>query len=149
MTPELRQLFIMRLTCFVAFKKRPDGITFCNEFLQTSSFLWGCPDLEGKLIRQMHEYVIAHPERWPVVTYSEAQLAANQGDLVVALWSDPEPAGDHGNLIIPGKLADSGTFGCPVPQCANVGQTNFYGKPLSFGFNALKKPTTYRWRGDE
>lgn len=144
MTDEGRWPIIRSLTDLVAFKARPE-ITFCNEFLQCAVSLWGCRELVGKLIRQIHMHVHRN-ERWEVMSFDEAQLAANMSRLVIALWSDPEPLGDHGCLIVPGTMYASKSWGTNVPLCANVGRNNFYGKGLSFAFTKDKKPTLYAWK---
>ncbi len=132
---------LARLKCFEA----RGATTFCNEFLQAASFLWGCLDLSGKLIRDIHLCVKGLPTRWKPAGMAEAQLAANQGRLVIALWSDEAPQGDHGCIIAPGKLESSGTWGMEVPQAANVGKDNFFGKKLSFAFPANQRPEFYIW----
>jgi len=148
-----RQLAISYLTRFKSVEKHnidddPELETFCNEFLQASCFLWGCVEVGAKLIRRIHQHVLAQMDCWQEVSYSEAQLLANQNRLVIALWSDAKPGGDHGCIIIPGKLVGSSTYNEMVPNCANVGKDNFYGKKLSFAFPAAQKPTLYLWRGD-
>lgn len=137
---------VAALTRFKAFEAR-DGVTYCNEFIQAAAFLWGCEDVAGRLIRDLHLHVQAHPGTWRPVGLGEGQLCANQGRLVLALYSTPEPKGDHGCIIVPGRLEASGTWGEHVPQCANVGTANFYGKKLSFAFNAKEKPILYLLEG--
>ena len=140
---EIRYGMVEALTKLPAFIAN-SGVTHCNSLVQAVSFLWGCDELKGMMIRDMHLYISKSP-MWVPRDINSAHLAAECGGLVLALWSDPKPFGDHGCIVIPGDRQWSESWEMKVPICANVGKTNFYGKKLSYAFTKEQMPEFYAW----
>ncbi len=138
---------VKTVSSFESLKARGEW-TFCNEFMQIVSLIFGIPGIAGKLARDMHLHFLANPKDWDKVCMKEAIDAVNAGFVVFAVFSDPEPRGDHICLLVPGEGEDSGSFACKVPLCANVGKKNFYGQKLSMAFTPEEMPELFVYHGE-
>lgn len=150
MLSESRKLDYKRVEAISKFQSlvARGATTFCNEFTQACSFVFGIDELAGKLARDIHLNALLRQDDWRKVGLAESQDACNAGFFVIAVYSTPEPGGDHVCVIVPGEMQDSGSWGCKVPLCANVGKSNFYGKPLSFAFTPAEKPELFVYHGE-
>lgn len=124
--------------------------TFCNYFVDHVAHEVGCDDFRPvkggypMLANAMVMYMGANTDRWQELDPDEAQVEANFGHLVIAGWNNDNGHG-HVNIIIPGALTWSKQFGDDVPNCANVGPSNFFGRPVSYGFGKDMKPRYWKW----
>lgn len=131
-----------------------DGIaeTWCNYFINDCCVALGIKVFDTKpwpkLANQMVEDMQREPHRWQELDPDEAQAEANRGALVIAGASNPKGSG-HVALIIPGALVWSKSFKDDAPNCANVGTSNFYGRPVSYAFKSSMKPRYWMWAGEE
>lgn len=119
-----------------------NGETFCNIFVQSVCSGLGYMSFHGMTANEMVGHMHMNPGEWLSVSESVAQNHANDGVLVVAGWSNPNGHG-HVNLIVPGMLEPSQSFGKALPKCANVGKDVFFGKKISFAFTPANAPTFY------
>lgn len=77
--------------------------------------------------------------------FGQAQLAANAGFLVLAIYGNPDSdAPGHMAVVVPSREAGGGRFasgkwGMQVPLVANAGSSVFDYKALSYAFTADKK----------
>lgn len=122
---------------------RPDGTTFCNQFMQLVCSGIGYDDFNGMSANQMVKKMSDPASGWISVGDQVGQTHANSGVLVIAAWANTSGHG-HVNLIIPGILENSNSAGKSVPKCANVGRDVFWGKRLSCAFSyPTAAPTIY------
>jgi hypothetical protein len=79
--------------------------------------------------------------------FQQAQRRANQGDLVIAAWKNPDPGltnTGHVAAVVPSRgsdaeLVESGDWGrLGVPHIAQAGRDVFDYKPLGFGFQSVE-----------
>ena len=119
-----------------------DGETFCNVFIQSICSGIGYGAFSGMNANEMVHKMQLETGDWISVSDPVAQNHANDGVLVIAGWNNPIGHG-HVNLIIPGILEPSFSFGKSVPRCANVGKDVFFGKKISFAFTPTNAPAYY------
>ncbi len=92
-------------------------------------------------------------EQWknlgPASSQSTLTLAGSlveQGNPVVVAWSSDENHG-HVNILLPGGLSKSSTWGLDVPNSANMSlddiNKSYVGCRLSWAFDASKKNQAY------
>jgi len=126
--------------------KKDERATFCNVFTRDVCAWFGWHDFKSEDRDQAGEitrYMTTHPERWRRVLPEVAARCATLGHLVVAgQVRKPLPTDVPGKwystghvcIVAPGQPEYSNKWGLLVPICANVGGSNWYGKPLSFAF---------------
>ncbi len=133
-------------------KRNVDGVpgdeTFCNWFVNDVALAIGCPEFDGDPWPLKANVIVKNidnnPARWQPADPDEAQDSANEGKFVISGWANKEGHG-HVNVIIPGKLVWSNQFQAEIPNCANVGSSNFFGKPVSYGYGKHMKPRYWIW----
>lgn len=126
--------------------KARDGKTFCNIFVHDVCSRLGLDKFKGLLANHMVDVMEQEPDEFFRLTDNYiAQLAANLGHLVIAGWKNPAGHPGHVAIVVKGALSYSGTYKAKVPNCANVGSKNFYGKPISYAFKLESKPTYWLW----
>lgn len=116
--------------------------TFCNEFVQSVCNGIGYGSFNNLVANDMVDFMQDPSNGWISVDDGVAQSHANAGILVIAGRRNVQGHG-HVNLIIPGILEKSSSFGKAVPKCVNVGKDVFYGKRISFAFSHLELPTYF------
>ncbi len=121
------------------FKPR-DGMTFCNVFVHYISCAYGCSEFEGLLANHIYDILDQREDLFLELEPDQAQLAANNNQLVIAAWKNPAGHPGHVCIVVKGELYWSKAFKDDVPVCANVGTSNFYGRPISYAFRSNQKP---------
>jgi hypothetical protein len=126
--------------------KKDERATFCNVFTRDVCAWFGWKDFEATDRDQAGEitrFMSAHPTRWRLVSPEDAARCATLGHLVVAGQVRKPQSSDvpgkwystgHVCIVAPGQSEYSNKWSMLVPVCANVGGSNWYGKPLSFAF---------------
>lgn len=120
--------------------------TFCNQFIQYICNGYGYDLFNGMNANQMHEFMNNPQNGWISVGEDVAQAHANIGVIVLASRANADGHG-HVCLILPGILEKSGSWGKPVPKCANIGRDVFFGKKLSFSFIPSEMPVIFALAG--
>ena len=115
--------------------------TYCNQFIQYICNNMGYTEFTGMNANEMDSFMSDPKNGWIVIDETVAQTHANNG--VIVLASKAMEGHGHVCLILPGILEKSGSWGKPVPKCVNVGKDVFFGKKLSFAFQAENIPTLY------
>ena len=101
-----------------------DGQTHCNQFVAAVCSLMGAPLPPGLLANEQWTWLSGQvfggaPSQWGLVDAHTAQNKADQGELVVASWRNPDASG-HGHVAIGmPSLGESGTW------IAAAGSRNF------------------------
>jgi hypothetical protein len=135
-----------------AFQPKTDGTTFCNQFADFVAKGMGCNQLEGLMADQIYELMIANPSMWrPILdmnkspSSSGASILAHGGNLIFGIMDSKHLGQAHGHLcvVIPGDCVFSSHWNALSPLCANVGEENFIGKPMSYAFKTI--PNFYIW----
>lgn len=123
--------------------------TFCNYFIGDVAYNAGCHELHHSdlpmLANKMLEVMSTSVDTWQELECDEAQIEANFGHLVIAAAKGNRHG--HVALVIQGTLTWSKQFGDDVPNSANVGISNFYGKPVSYAFGKDMPPRYFKWIG--
>jgi hypothetical protein len=114
-------------------------ITFCNRFVQTVLNGLNYGEMNDMTANEMVAFMSDTKNGWLTVDDPNAQAHANAGVIVIPGWSNPDGHG-HVNLLIPGILEKSNSYGRAVPKCVNVGADVFFGKRISFAFGSDKQP---------
>lgn len=123
--------------------------TFCNCFVHTVAVAFGCT-----LLSQNDGRALAANAQIDVMERSSAfdrtgaaeiaQAEANQGRLVIA---SRRGRPGHVAVVMPGVTSASPSHGHRLPNGANVGQSNFYGKHLGWAFTHADCPIYFIWKG--
>lgn len=117
--------------------------TFCNQFIQYICNGYGYGDFNGMTANEMVDFMADFKNGWISPTDDQvAQSHANNGVIVISGFKNPAGHG-HVCLVLPGTIEKSGSFGRAVPKVANVGKDVFFGKKLSFAFQASDAPAYY------
>jgi RHS repeat-associated protein len=69
----------------------------------------GSTELNGMKANQMKTQMANSPNFTPI-PMSEAQDAANNGDVVIAAWANPTGASGHVAIVVPGEASAQGTW---------------------------------------
>jgi hypothetical protein len=109
-----------------------NGVTFCNEAVQYVCNLMGYNLLNGMMANQIYDFIADPINKWMSISGEVAQFHANNGAVVLA--AQKENVHGHVNIIIPGVLEQSGSWGKLAPICMNVGASVFIGKRASWAF---------------
>lgn len=120
--------------------------THCNQFIHYVCSCFGYTNFVGMKANDIVAYMDKLENGWIAVDDGVAQQHANSGVIVIAGRSNPDGHG-HVNLVLPGILEKSGTYGRAVPKCANVGKDVFFGKLISFAFQSVEQPKYYALAG--
>ncbi len=127
--------------------------TYCNFFLHSCASAFGA---RGFFSTEKNRVLMAN-EMVDFLKVNQGQWKKFSGDyksLVQDLCTSPmlavaaQKADIHGHVCIltpEPVLIQSGKWGKDVPQAANVGKTNFYGKGLNFAFG--KEPEIFVYVG--
>jgi hypothetical protein len=123
--------------------KNPDGSiqeTFCNQFFQFVCSGMGYNAFNGMMANDIIKFMLNPQNGW-ISPADEAtvQSHANAGVISVAGWINPNGHG-HVCFVLPGVLEKSQLWGKLVPSVANVGETVFFGRHISFAFGIDKQP---------
>lgn len=125
--------------------------THCNRFVALCANEVGCNQLgapdewtANEIISRIEQLVLKGLA-WREVDPAEAQRIANLHQLVVA-GAKQEPHG-HVCLVIPGEMGWSKKHQSDMPQVANAGADNFYGRLASFAFPPDLPPRFWAWEG--
>lgn len=125
--------------------------THCNRFVALCANEVGCRDLgapdewtANQMVSKL-EKLTQLGRGWAEVDTHRAQERANLFQLVVA-GSKMEPNG-HVCVVIPGELGWSKKHQADLPQVANAGVDNFYGRLASFAFPPEHTPRFWAWAG--
>lgn len=136
---------------YVAADITGDGVkeTFCNCFVHVLAVALGCyvlskPDGSALGATNMIDVLERHGAFDRTGAAEIAQVEANQGRLVVAAHRG-RPS--HVAVVMPGATMHSDTHGHRLPNGANVGKANFYGKHLGWGFTHADCPIYFIWKG--
>ena len=114
-------------------------VTHCNQFIQYVAKCLGYTNFDGMTANEMVSYMRDPANGWiQPADHAVAQDHANKGVLVIAGRANPLGHG-HVCLVVPGILEKSGNWCAAVPKCVNVGKDVFFGKLISFAFNAEEK----------
>jgi hypothetical protein len=116
--------------------------TFCNMFVNDVMKYFGYAKFEGEMANDMFD-IMNHQTPWKEVNALNAIEAVKNDFIVIAA----QKADGHGHvcIITPGK-GMSGTYNKVVPNCSNIGRTNFKDKLVSFAFR--KEPTYFLYAAD-
>jgi len=139
--------------------------TYCNFFVRDIAIaIFNWDGFRNLMANKMFDYMETHPETWKKLdgtfeyeinkqkalkygpNYEGATQYANQGCLVVAAWKNP--TGKHGHVCIvapENTLIHSNKWGRAVSIAANVGNSNWYGKAISYAFT--QEPNLYLFLG--
>jgi hypothetical protein len=141
--------------------QQADGTTRCNIFvrdlvqsllMQTRPELQGLANAQFDALSQSTDWTAMGLVANPMQVLQDAQDAANNGKLVLAVYKNPDPAQPgHIALVVPGVLVDSTTWGTKVPAIAQAGpkqpcssvaadKSVFASIALSCGFGANRLP---------
>lgn len=107
--------------------------TFCNYFTSSVAQAFAYQKIFGKSANDIYDFVSAPANGWTKIDGTIAQSHANDGCLVIAAWKNPTGHG-HVNVICPGVMQQSGSYGHAAPKCVNVGRDVFFGRRISFAF---------------
>lgn len=131
----------------------------CNQFVgKALEHLFGYKDFTSPtgwlLANQIYEYVHSNPQIWKRLgnagdqrALQEAAAGADNGHAVIAI----EKAEPHGHiaLILPGKVAASGSWSLSVPASAsfllNKPEKSYVGCRLSYAWTAEKVNQVELW----
>jgi RHS repeat-associated protein len=69
----------------------------------------GSTELNGMRANEMKNHMANSPNFTPI-PMSEAQEAANNGDVVIAAWENPTGASGHVAMVVPGEASTQGTW---------------------------------------
>jgi len=119
------------------------GVTHCNEAVNFVAYRMGYSGFSGLMANDICDK-LDKAEDWKLTTPVGAQLAANQGSLVVAAWKNPAGHG-HVCIVRPGNPVPSPDWGMQAPKIMNIGKVNFLDKPASFAFTKLEMPRFFIW----
>lgn len=144
---------------FMRCKEAIDDRTPCNVFVKNVlKGVFNIADFSGfpVLANEISDYLANNPGLWEHLGNGSSQQAltlaqaeANNGNPVIAVWKNPNPAKPgHVAIIILGTLTYSGTWGRFVPNAAQTRLGDFFGdtsgvwigRPLSNSFGGNKAP---------
>jgi len=129
--------------------RNPGGelVTHCNQFIQYVCNGFGYDALNGMTANDMIKFMDSYEHGWISPTGDDVvQTHANSGVIVIAGYVNPTGHG-HVCLVIPGILEYSSSFGRSVPKVVNVGKDVFFGKRLSYAFQAEEMPKYFALAG--
>lgn len=111
-----------------------DGVpeTWCNHFAHDVAKSLGI-GLPLRLANAQHAWLKSDTAKmldWRQASAEEAQAAADRGEFVVAVWTNPAGAHGHIAVVVPSK-------GQPGVWIAQAGASNFGREPLALGFGRL------------
>jgi RHS repeat-associated protein len=96
----------------------------CNVGVNTAfTKLTGSDELSGKNANAMTQYMMNSPNFTPI-NMSEAQEAANNGQIVIAGWVNPTGSSGHIVMVVPGQCEKgnwNGEKGVPIPVVMDTG----------------------------
>ena len=115
--------------------------TYCNLAMQYILNGMGYGEMNGLTANQMDAFMADPHNGWIAIEDGVAQNHANNG--VIVLASRALEGHGHVCLILPGILEKSGSWGKPVSKCLNIGKDVFFGKKLSYAFQADEMPKLY------
>jgi hypothetical protein len=100
-----------------------DNQTDCNRFVNEVAIALGYMKFAGLRASQITALM---RKEWVEIDGAKAQELANQGNLVVAGWINPDPnQSGHVCIVRPGNTVVSGKWGPNVPMVANVSRPEF------------------------
>ncbi len=147
---------------FLQCKKPIDDNSPCNIFVCNAIYtVYGVNDLYDektqrcRTANEIYDYLNTNNKQWIKMgmadnqkTLSEAQDYANQGYVVVAVYSN-KPHG-HIAIVLPGVLKSSSKWNLNVPNSAsffmNLPDNSYINLPLSYAFNNEMYKTTAIYR---
>lgn len=140
-TPESYRSYLKMMVERMIFLPK-NGETYCNFFVRDIAREWfGYPWLNNKTANQMYTFMLGN-QHWVQYSWESGIRLVNEGKLVLACRDD-QPHG-HICVVAPEPAVGSGKWGMTtgVPQCANVGKENFYGKGLNYAFG-MERPILF------
>jgi hypothetical protein len=112
--------------------KPSGGKTFCNQAVMYIAKSLGYGGFQADCDANRIISIMETSAEWQIIPMSEAQPAANRGNLVIACRRDI-PHG-HVAVVRPGYATTSGKWGPGIPRVVNIGATNFIDKGVNYAF---------------